>query len=299
MQRVMVLLFVLALVAYAAPAALAPKRPARLTSAYVPITTTTPTRTPPATPTRTPTRTPTSSQVDVWLSGPHQAGGPPLGIVILPMEYGNSGLTTASSAIVTVTLSKDLSFLPSDPPPSWQSGNVAQWNLPNLPFAAHGWIVLRVGLPNAVYGTHYGVTAHVTSDELDTWPYNNSISIDVLIGRQIMLPAIVNVSTPDTITYTPTVTPTPTRHVSQTPTHTPSRTATPTRTPTRTPTPSRTVTTTCAPGHCTPGPSCTPSRTHTATRTPTYAPTYTPTPTSTPTPTATPCAPGYCRIQAG
>jgi len=273
MQRVMVLLFVLALVAYAAPAALAPKRPARLTSAYVPITTTTPTRTPPATPTRTPTRTPTSSQVDVWLSGPHQAGGPPLGIVILPMEYGNSGLTTASSAIVTVTLSKDLSFLPSDPPPSWQSGNVAQWNLPNLPFAAHGWIVLRVGLPNAVYGTHYGVTAHVTSDELDTWPYNNSISIDVLIGRQIMLPAIVNVSTPDIHTYTPTVTPT------VTPSHTPTRTptSTSTTTATHTPTPSRTVTTTCAPGHCTPGPSCTP------------------TPTRTPTPTATPCASGYCR----
>jgi hypothetical protein len=271
MQRVTVLLFVLALVVYAAPAVLAPVQPAHLT------TTTTPTLT------RTPTRTPTSSQVDVWLSGPGQVGGPPLGMAVLPVGYGNSGWTTASSVIVTVTLSNDLSFLSSDPVPSWQSDNVAQWDLPDLPFEAHGLITLRVGLPNAVYGAHYGVTAHVTSNGQDAWLYNNSIFIDILIARQIMLPAILNVSTPDIHTYTPTVTPT------VTPSHTPTRTptSTSTTTPTRTPTPSRTVTTTCAPGHCTPGPSPTPSRTATST------------PTTTSTPIATPCAPDYCRIRVG
>ncbi|HET9223795.1 MAG TPA: ELWxxDGT repeat protein, partial [Roseiflexaceae bacterium] len=127
--------------------------------------------------------------VDAYLEAPAWSGAAPGGAAIIPLRYGNLGLTSAEALTLTATLDPALEYL-GDTTGSTPSvrGDTVQWRLPAAGFDAQTDFALRVGVPNAPFGATYPVTLTLTA-AAETHPIDNTTRVDVVIARQLYFPA--------------------------------------------------------------------------------------------------------------
>jgi len=133
----------------------------------------------------------TSLNVDAYVSAPALVGAPPAGVAALPIQYGNSGATPATSVTLTATLATSLTYLSdtSGLTPTVVS-NTITWSLPNLSFTGMGQFVLYVTVPNAPFGDRYPMTIALGSAGPEDNSLDNLVNIEVMIARQLFLPVV-------------------------------------------------------------------------------------------------------------
>lgn len=130
--------------------------------------------------------------VDAYVQAPTSHPALPGGIVNIPISYGNAGLTTAASPVLTATLHADLVYL-SDTSgiAPVVSGQALVWSLPDLPFSSSGSFYLRLRLPApALPGAHYPVQLQIASTGVEDNPADNALILDVVAVMKIFLPLV-------------------------------------------------------------------------------------------------------------
>lgn len=131
-----------------------------------------------------------AAKIDAYIQVPARNSALPGGAADIPIRYGNAGMTTAASPVLTATLHSDLAYLSdtSGITPA-QHGQTLVWSLPDLPFSASKQFTLRLRLPaSAVSNDHYSVHLEIASSGVEDNPGDNTASLDVVAVYKIFLP---------------------------------------------------------------------------------------------------------------
>lgn len=136
--------------------------------------------------------TPTTLQVDTYISSHSTVGAPPGGTGIIPISFGNNGLSTATSVIITAILDINLSYIAdtSGVIPTF-NGNTITWNLPaDMSFMGYGQFSVWVAVPNTPFGSIYPVTLQIESAGPESYPSDNIYDLNVMVAHQIFEPIL-------------------------------------------------------------------------------------------------------------
>ena len=135
---------------------------------------------------------PTSNEVDTYIQSPNLVGAAPGGIASIPIDFGNNGMTTATSVVITATLDISVTYAgdTSGITPV-QNGNTFTWDIPDLDFLGNGRFSIYVNAPNEAIGSRFPVTLEIASAETDADATDNSTDVDVMISNQVFLPVIM------------------------------------------------------------------------------------------------------------
>jgi ELWxxDGT repeat protein len=127
--------------------------------------------------------------VDTYIQAPAWVGAAPGGVAAIPVHYGNLGLASATALTLTATLDPALTYLgdTSSITPT-VGGQIVTWQLAPGALGKDGF-ALHVRMPNAAIGTTYPVTLTLTAAG-ETHPVDNTTRVDVMIARQVFLPAV-------------------------------------------------------------------------------------------------------------
>ncbi|MBC7228597.1 MAG: hypothetical protein H5T61_15420, partial [Thermoflexales bacterium] len=132
-----------------------------------------------------------AKNVDAWVQAPGLAGAPPGGVGAAAVRYGNYGMTTATSGVLTATLDGALTYWNANPMPNSVNGSEVVWNLPDLSFLDQGQVLLWVRVPEAEIGTRYPVTWTLTSAGSESNPNDNTAATQVMVARQVFLSLVL------------------------------------------------------------------------------------------------------------
>jgi ELWxxDGT repeat protein len=127
--------------------------------------------------------------VDTYLQTSAWSGAAPGGAAIIPIRYGNLGLSSATTLTLTATLDPALVYLEDTAgiTPTIQSDTI-QWRLPAAGFDARTDVAFRVRVPTASFGATYPITLTLAA-AAETHSVDNTTRVDVMIARQVFLPA--------------------------------------------------------------------------------------------------------------
>jgi ELWxxDGT repeat protein len=125
--------------------------------------------------------------VDTFAQSPLLVGAPPSGMASVPIQYGNNGI--ASALTLAATLDPGLTYVSdtSGIVPTI-SGQTLTWHITNASTPSAHNFVLSVRAPNAAYGTRYPITLTVAGASPDSYPIDNTATVQVMIARQVYLP---------------------------------------------------------------------------------------------------------------
>jgi ELWxxDGT repeat protein len=128
------------------------------------------------------------SGVDAYVQAPVWAGAPSSGTAIIPIRYGNLGLSSATALTLTATLDPALVYLSDTASIApTVSGSTIRWRLPAAGFDARTDFALRVRAPTASFGATYPITLTLAATA-ETHSVDNTARVDVIIARQVFLP---------------------------------------------------------------------------------------------------------------
>jgi len=132
----------------------------------------------------------TTPDVDAAISTLALVGALPGGAAVLPISYGNAGLTEASSVVITATLPVSVTYLSdtSGITPTLVNSAAYTWDLPNLAFGESGEFLLNLGTPNVAVGARYTVTLAIGSDGPEGVAGDNTAVSQIMIAHQLYLP---------------------------------------------------------------------------------------------------------------
>jgi hypothetical protein len=129
-----------------------------------------------------------TADIDAWVKTSVVIGAPPGGIAIVPIQYGNIGLTTAMSVALTATLSSGLNYAGDDSGliPTVDGGSIV-WTLSDIPWDGSGQFAMLVDVPAATYGTFYSVTLDLSTAGPEANPFDNTVNAQIMIAHQMYL----------------------------------------------------------------------------------------------------------------
>jgi hypothetical protein len=124
---------------------------------------------------------PSTPDVDLLVQAPSTVGGKPSEIAVIPIEFDNYGISTASSVVLSATLGGGLTYFgdSSGVVPSI-NGNIVTWNLPDVSLTAGELFYLQVTVPGDPLGTMYPVDISIASAGPEADPTNNATSMEVM-----------------------------------------------------------------------------------------------------------------------
>jgi hypothetical protein len=135
---------------------------------------------------------PTTPDVDTYIRAPSLSGGLPNEIAVLPIQVGNQGATLADSVTLTMTLHSNLTYVgdTSNITPTI-AGDVVTWQLADLVFLESDSFNIYVDLPDEpALGTRYPTTLYINSAGVEANPTDNTTSTEIMVARQLYLPAV-------------------------------------------------------------------------------------------------------------
>ncbi len=136
---------------------------------------------------------PTAPGVDMSVTSPALAAGPPGGVAPIPIQLENAGASPAHSVIITATLGSGLNYLrdTSGITPTI-IGSTLAWNLPDLAFLGNGTFNLFVQLPDVPVGLQFPVMLEIAAAEPDANPADNQAAVSVMVAHQRFFPVLLD-----------------------------------------------------------------------------------------------------------
>jgi trimeric autotransporter adhesin len=127
--------------------------------------------------------------IDTFVQSPRLAGAPPSSPAAVPIQYGNIGIASASPLTLTATLHPALTYIgdTSGITPT-VSGQTLTWHIADASVVSGRSFTLSVGTPNAAYGSTYPVALTLAVAGQESYPADNTATIQVMIARQVYLP---------------------------------------------------------------------------------------------------------------
>jgi len=132
---------------------------------------------------------PPSAGIDTFVKAPLYAGAAPGGSGPINIEYGNKGLSQATSVVLQVTLSSSLTMLSvTNADYTYNPGtHTYTWNLDNLGYLGGGIMTMFVSIPDDPIGTLYPVDIQISSTG-EAGNADNTLHANVMSALQIFLP---------------------------------------------------------------------------------------------------------------
>jgi ELWxxDGT repeat protein len=127
--------------------------------------------------------------VDTFVQSPALAGAPPSSPAAVSIQYGNIGIASASALTLTATLHPALTYIgdTSGISPTI-SGQTLTWRITGASLVSGRSFTLSVRTPNAAYGTTYPIALALAVAGQESYPADNTTTIQVMIARQVYLP---------------------------------------------------------------------------------------------------------------
>jgi hypothetical protein len=145
----------------------------------------------------------TTSDVDAFILGPEDNLISSSGSIDIPVQFGNLGLTSATSIVVTATLANGLSYISdtSGVIPTTETSTTGfadaplvtklTWNLSSsMNFLGAGRFELLLGVGLAQLGTTYPVSLNIQTSGSDGNAANNTYDLNVTVAAFNYLPSI-------------------------------------------------------------------------------------------------------------
>jgi ELWxxDGT repeat protein len=128
------------------------------------------------------------STIDTFVQTPTLAGTAPNSLATVPIQYGNNGIASASALTLTANLHPALTYVSdtSGITPTI-SGQTLTWRIADASLVSGRNFTLSVRTPNAAYGTRYPVALALAVAGQESYPADNTATIQVMIARQVYL----------------------------------------------------------------------------------------------------------------
>jgi uncharacterized repeat protein (TIGR01451 family) len=126
---------------------------------------------------------------DIWVSAGSRAAALPAETGVLTIGYGNAGQLQAPGSVLTATLPAGLTYVSAAPAPS--STAPLRWELGTLPAGQSSTVRITVRLDGAMPAWSTLTALAGIASPSETLLANNSATIPLFAGAQVMLPQLV------------------------------------------------------------------------------------------------------------